>query len=669
MRRFIIGSLAVFACTYALGSIWCRQEQRARPTPRGRVLRTGDVAPATQIEAPEPWQGHDTPGLFVLEGRVVGPQGEGISGAEVTLISAQPRKAISGAGGTFSFPALASREYLITATHGDRIGGPALSRLTGKSEPVVIRLRQGGALDVTITDELARPIPDAVVTARSPLGNVVRATTDAGGRGRLAPLGSDMVIVEASARNFSPGSVSLSVETKELTLVLRSGYSVSGRVVDDVEKVVVGARVTAMFDGHVFDTSATTDDEGRFTIATLANGHYKLLAEGADHAPAPALPLKVAGEPLWNIEIVMPTGGTLSGVVYQGAHQPVPFAFVEAIGVNASGHIVPREGTCDRDGRFTLRGLVRSRQNVRAEAEAASSSVAEVDLTKGAGLANLELMLNLDGSISGTVVDGRGRPVEGVNVTAVPAFSEAPGPRRIRVASAGLAGEFSFTGLPEGNFLLGATAAPFEIAGPPQTSIGVSAGARDVQITLEDPGSITGRVLLPEGAPKAFSVIVTPSGGLPVAGVNGVFTLRGIPPGTVNVLLRSAEFADVFIRDVKVTGSYTTDLGTRIVMRGRQITGLVLDARGAPAAGAEVKVVIQPASKRFADFEALNGIRSAVADKRGAFAISGLPERVGAPVNTMAIIGYDPEHGASAPFVLPEGSADVQSVTLQLGQL
>jgi len=107
------------------------QGDRSAQVPRG-------MAPRWSLDA-------DKEGALRLEGQVVGPDGKGVGGAEVWLSSVPPRSTKSEDDGTFTFDKLVGRTYQASAKSGAMIGGPVTYKLTGKSDPLVIRLAEGAS--------------------------------------------------------------------------------------------------------------------------------------------------------------------------------------------------------------------------------------------------------------------------------------------------------------------------------------------------------------------------------------------------------------------------------------------------------------------------------------------------------------------------------------------
>lgn len=672
-RRTTVGAIAIAIGVAGAVSLVTHDRAHVSRHQKQGIRNLPAPVAVNPIETPPAWVSDDPEGKLILEGLVIGPDGEGVGGADVWLRSVPPRTTKTTVDGTFSFNHLVSREYALTASKGELFGGPKRHKLTSTSEPLLIKVAQAAAVLVTVNDESERPIPGAQVAIKLREGPKVTSATAGDGTVRLSPVQAGVAMVEASAAGYGPSvgivTVGAPGTTAEVTLNLRAGYPVSGRVVDESGKVVPGARVSPSRGGYTLDVAQTmSDEDGDFVIPELSSGRYMLFVVDGEHAPAQPLPVNVNGAPVTGLEFVMRAGGAISGVVIDAAQRPAPFAGVQAIAFGNGGRPIARDVTCDRDGRFELRGLVRGKLQVHAESEAASSSIVEVDSTSTVAR-EIRLLLDVEGTITGSVVNERGAPVPDVEVTAVPASHTAPRAERLTIATTTQDGTFRFSGLADGEYVLGAVPR-FDISAElGGQRVIAETGDSGVRIALPTPGTLTGRVAITGTAspPKVFSVqIAGPGFGRPVGGTNGVFEYPGVAPGTYSVLFRSDEFADFIMRNVAVESGKATNLGTVAVQQGRLLAGHVVSESGAPVPGAHIKLVIQPAAGLRGEFEDLFGLRSAVADRTGMFTIYGVPEVVGAPVTTMAAIAYDPDHGSSKPITIQEGTDAPPQVTLVL---
>lgn len=623
----------------------------------------------------------DREGATRLEGQVVGPDGKGVGGADVWLSSVPPRHATSEDDGSFAFDKLVERTYRLSAKRGELIGGPVTYKLTGKSDPVVVRLGEGASVAVTVVDDAQQPIAGAEVRGGELTERGV-ARTDARGEATLAPVHPGYVSVTASAQGYAPGGGFTTLGSPgavgRLTITLRKGFPVSGRVIDEAGVPVPRARVSVRSawgggGGDDDDDSAAaklsiTDAEGRFTIQALASGTHRLSALDGVHAPATSDPVAVSDQPVTGVTITMKAGGTLAGRVTDTAGAPVPHATVRVAGQSrAMWGVTPRQVTCDDQGAFEVRGLPRRKLSVRAESDQAASQIAEADLTERAKQ-EVKLVLDVAGAIAGKVVDEGGGAVAEIQVTAFPDLADDAGWNGMALAGMTSAmtdgaGAFEIRGLPDGGYKLVAARA-VRLFDWGQQGTKARTGDRAVVVRLPAPGTLKGRLALHGGgAPR--QALVQLGFSPPTPARDGAFEVRDVTPGTHDVVFRGLEFAELVQRNVKIEPGKTTDLGTLTVHRGRRLAGKVVDPKGTPVAGARVKLgemlfSIDDDDGTTSGLEDLSGIRSAVTGPDGAFAITGVPAKA-----TTAAAEH-PSHGRSAPVPIAEGTEDPAPVVLAL---
>ena len=687
MSRKVVGGLLALGLVVA--ALWLVRHRghggdaKPRAGERSAAVPTPPAAPTRPREAGAPrglaprWSVDvDPEGPLRLEGQVVGPDGKGVGAAEVWLGSTPPRSTKTEDDGGFSFDRLAGRSYTLSAVRGELFGGPVRYKLTEHGDPVVLRLAEAAAVLVTVVDEARQPIADAEVK----LADLAERTARTTGKGtaRLAPIHPGWVMVEVSAAGYAPGggftTVGSAGATGELTITLHKGFAVSGRVVDDAGKPIANARVSENdgLRGEVRETTGvTTDGKGGFTIAALASGSHTLVAVDGEHAPAQSPPITVSGKPVANVEIRMKPGGRVAGTVVDAAHKPVAFATVRIAGANQQfWQTTARQATGDGKGAFELRGLARIRLQARAESDTAASKLVEVDLSDKPERTDVELMLDIGGTIAGTVVDDHGAPVPEIQVNAFPdvlggASTDGLVLAGMSSATTGGGGEFLIHGLPDGAYRLWAArhAGGFGQWGKEATT--AKTGDKAVRITLASPGSLVGKVALAGSdlPPKLVTVAVGFQPPTPAS--DGAFQIKELAPGSYDVTFRGLEFAELIKHDVKIEAGKVTDLGTVTVLRGRKLSGKVVDRSGTPVAGATIKLGATlfssaDAGDRGDGLDALSGVRSVVSDQDGLFTAVGVPAK---PTNVMA---EHPDRGRSLAVPVPEGEADPPPVTLAL---
>jgi protocatechuate 3,4-dioxygenase beta subunit len=617
----------------------------------------------------------DRQGPLRLEGQVLDEAGDPVGGATITLGSVPPRTTTSEADGGFAFDKIVGREYALSAIAGKRVGGPMTHHLTATSDPAVIRLVPGAKLVVTVVDVASKPVPKASVKL---IGMTDRAaTTGDDGVATLDPVHPGWVSVQVSAAGFAAGNafkqIGGSGATGTVTITLRAGFSVSGRVIDDKGNTISGAQVTTagVWDLPGSGDRTETDARGRFTIAALAPGTHVLVASDGEHAPARSTPVVIESRPVDGVELVMQAGGAIRGRVFDHAGVAAVFATVRVAGDRGQAGLVDsRQTTTDKDGNFEITGLARTQLKIRAESDVAASEVVPVDLTTQAERAGLELKLSVSGTIAGRVVDEAGQPVPEVQVNAFPDI--LGGSQQESLVLAGMSsattdggGRFTIHGLPDGEYRLRAARSSgrgrFDWG---QQGVKARTGDANVSITLAAPGSVTGKLVLENGIPPALAHVQLGYQPQEASLPDGSFTLTDVTPGTYDLHARGAEFAELTKQDVIVSPGKPTDVGTLTLTRGRKITGRVVDASGNAVGGARVKsgdmmYTMQGAEDQMASFEELYGMKSSITDRDGNFTLVGIGKK---RTSVMA----ETAKGRSNAVEIPAGADDPPPVALTL---
>jgi len=644
--------------------------------------------PAAARPAPPaaPVQEEDDPaGSLRLEGQVLEAGDLPVEGALVRVSSRPERTARTERDGTFAFDGLLPKRYRLTARAGERVAGPVSQRLSAQSDPVILRLRPGAALEVRVSAlEDGRAVQGAKVGLRAE--DERAELTDAEGLARFSGVTPGFAVVAVQAAGRSPVQRPVSVPESttapvRVEVALARGAPVQGRVVEAGGGPVAGARVLAEPSADVFGLAdpeqdgASTDADGRFSFEALAPGSYRFLASHPDYPPAGSGAVQVeAGRPTPEVRIELAGGGRIAGRVVDEGGRGVPFAQVRVAAAESSpyrntfGGTRVRQALGDADGAFRFQGLPRTRLQLVAQAEGASSDVLPVDLEAAPEAAGLELRLARRGRIAGSVVTAGGEPVAEAEVLAVPdvwagapvAEAELRGPA---TAQSDGAGAFVLQGLPEGAaFRLWAAREGVQRRERLRAGTPARTGDEDVRLVVEEPGSLRGRVQAGDGAPVTrFLVLLDFPPGQPVEDAQGEFLLPDVPAGAHSVSVRADGFADLERPGVQIQAGQETDLGLLTLQRGRRVSGRVLDGAGAPVAGAEVVSATQlvgDGSRLILELgsavEEQLDVRRTRSGPDGAFVLQGVSaeERV--------VVAEAGELGRSDPASLAAGPADVQ---------
>jgi hypothetical protein len=655
----------------------------ARGVPAEVAERQREVEGAARRTADPP----DPAGRLLVEGQVLGDDDLPVGGAEVWISTVPPRSATTEADGGFSFDRLLPREYSLSARRDDAIGGPVRVAIGPGAEPVVIRLREGARLNVRVTAEVDGGAVEGAAVELRELGTPT-AVTGKDGVATFRGLGAGWSVVTARAAGFAPRSALASIggpgSHQDVTVALRRGAAIAGKVVDEAGAPVKAAYVTLREASSAFSLgggdATVSGDDGAFAFTTVAAGSYTIAARDGEHAPGTSEIVTVDGiTAVSGVTVVLTTGGAIRGRVVTRQHAPAPFAAVEVAPSDVGGMAAwtgfgpsTRRVTADDHGRFEMKGLPRGRVRVRAETDEAASAITDVDLGAQAVVDQLELVLDVEGTIAGIVVDAKDDPVAEAQVSAIADLFDAAGEARLEdFAFSGFTatttdggGQFRIRGLPEGAYRLRASRTGAIGAGIWGTE-GTKARTGDtaVRIVLPAPGGIEGRIAFADGTAPERALIGV--GVLPAAPTrDGAFAVHDLPPGRYDVRVRGPDFAELIHRGVEVQAGAITDVGTLTVERGRRLTGRVVDAGGTPVGGARViageMLVSEGGAGGNPAIEDEMGLRTAISQPDGSFAIQGAPAKGGAVMAEHADRGRSPSIGFAA------GTEDVTGLTLAL---
>lgn len=596
-----------------------RPEAAAKATEGGHAFshRHGkDDRRETPVDEPELRNGpsrvifaEDPRGQAKLSGRVVDGAGAPVAGATISVTSRPPRQATSGADGAFSFDGLLPLPYLVTAYAPSGVAGPVEVKAsdTDGGAPLQLAMRAGQSVELEAVDGEGKPVDGATVELRGALE--IRVAKAAQGRAVIGPVASGSYHVAVWAEGYAPSFQPLVVsgDATFARVELAKGSPVHGHVVDDAGKPVAGARVRfeaatdAIAGTDLVRDSTLTDQDGKFGFPAMALGSYRFVATHATLGTQASSVMRVEGRELSDVSIAMPAGAAVSGRVVDGSGAPAAFARVR-LGITIPGSrlvVPPRELTTNEKGEFALSGLARRQLTAVAVHERGSSPAVIVDAREG-DVANVLLTLEAREALSGSVVDGAGKPVAGARVSVWPAVLErasgdghghgagadaAAGSDSAAAAAASGTGNLSLrkwqlvgfpsaltdergafrvTGLAPGGYRLRASRpdALSDERGLPGDFVDAKAGDSAVRVALPAEGAVRGRVAFADGA--------TPERGTVAVGFaqrsfrGGALAIDALPPQTYQLVVRGPTF-EPKVLEVKVEAGKVIDLGTVVV--------------------------------------------------------------------------------------------------------
>ncbi|HEX5751418.1 MAG TPA: carboxypeptidase-like regulatory domain-containing protein [Archangium sp.] len=271
----------------------------------GAVQRTLEVGagPETVVEIalrPE----------LVLAGRILGPEGLGLEGARIHLMGPGRSGAAevrTGPDGRFEVRELSEDTYTLRVERPGYLSVVRELQLP-RTEPLELSVLPAAAVTVLVRGMRGESVEQASVTLSGVgegRGETVREEgTGARGAASFGGLVPGSYIARARAPGYLPSEPvpveAWDEESVPVTLVLREGVTLSGRVRDERGMPVGNAEVGLLGD-EAGVGSVRTDVQGRFTLSGLAPGRARLRAEKSGH-PMREVEVEV---PASNLELML----------------------------------------------------------------------------------------------------------------------------------------------------------------------------------------------------------------------------------------------------------------------------------------------------------------------------------------------------------------------------
>lgn len=622
----------------------------------------------------------DPKGTLRLEGQVIDEHDAPVAGAIVAIDANPPIVVRTESDGGFVFDGLIRRDYRIEATLDERYAGPARLRLSDTVEPVTLRMRKGGTVEVVVTERVGgAPLAGAEVELRSWLSTLTwKATTNADGVAKLSGVGAGWSPLIVHAKGFAQAAMMLGTSgnpdsVDHAALSLDRGAALAGRVVDEKGRPVANARVVVASAANPEPVDFVDPDrdaivtaaDGSFSIPTLSAGTWRVTATAGDFAPTTSAPIVLDGvHARSGFELQLLAGAVLRGTVTDESGAPVPAANVSVVERTYLPWRASRQVFTDASGKFAIGGLARRTVDVVAWHDSGASAIVAADLaTKREH--DITLKLDVTGTITGTVVDKSGRPIGDAQVSATPDWASdtvdraAWAVRGVQETMSDQGGAFRFAGLPDGSYRVRA-----ERVGGSEGTLSLSTGilttpnAAPIKIVVGPDGRALGKIQFADGTPvSAFTIAIDNTRPLAFVTKDGAFAMPA-PAGTYELTVAGPGFV-TSSKQVTIVEGEDRDAGTLTVNAGRSISGRVLDEHGAPvphaivAAGALLsgggaELYIKSESVAAKDTET---------DDQGRFVLAGF--RPG----SLTVSAGKTNAGRSASIQLPASS---DSVTLDL---
>jgi hypothetical protein len=315
-------------------------------------------------------------------------------------------------------------------------------------------------------------------------------------------------------------------------------------------------------------------------------------------------------------DVAFEAGPTIQGRVRDTTGQPIP-----GVRVLAAHPGTPRgaQATTEEDGRFVLAAAEPGRYHLRVTAAGYGSAFRFAEAGE-----DVDLVLDVTGSITGFAVDEAGRRVEAYRVSArreVDPGEIVEGPRSESVE--GIDGRFRLEELAAGEYVVRVVAA--DHADGVVSGVSVQSGvATDVgRIRLTRGGTVSGFVTSSEDVPLAEATVVVTganeSGRSASTDADGAFEIRGVGPGRATAVAMHPDYAPGQVAGLEVDPAGGA-VETRIVLsEGGRIEGWAREQDGTATAG--VTIEVSPADGQFHGF----GRKRVATASDGTFVVEHLP--------------------------------------------
>ncbi len=331
-------------------------------------------------------------------------------------------------------------------------------------------------------------------------GPNAEAESDAAGAFALSGLSAGAYSLSAEAVGYARGRASATAGGEPVVIVLDSGGTITGRVVDAAGQPVDGATVSGESvdddpaQAHAF-VHATTGQEGdgRFTIRDAAPATYALRIYAAGAGRGSLTGVKTAAGRVTDVgTIALGASGTVRGVVVDVDGQGVPGATIRVRPDVHSSYSDDPSAQTDSSGAFEAQGVRPGRVDVVVTHPAyVSSRLSAVEVDPEKEPQALQIVLTRGGRIEGRARRREGRPFDDGRVMVSPVagnagYSGEPAPTLTD-------GSFVIEHVPAGRVmvsLMTRVASHPQISGPPGMTILVGVASREIEVREGEMASV-----------------------------------------------------------------------------------------------------------------------------------------------------------------------------------
>ncbi len=356
-------------------------------------------------------------------------------------------------------------------------------------------------------------------------------------------------------------------------------------------RVVVGARVEAVLvlEGRTYPlATSNSESDGAFVLESLPEGSYWVLARADGFARAAQL-VRLHGHDVRDVALRLGPSASIVGQVTLPARNVVsgaaqPAGLIVRASPDSGGEGPPFAARVDSQGRFAIEGLPPGTYRVELAQEGYEAIVRRAIPAPSRGLS---FELRALAIVRGVAQDVSGRPIAGVDITFAGSGVWPP-----RATHSTADGTFQIVGIPGGVYELRGRNGD-DVAEPVAPLVLEPGDARDVRLVLSAGATMEGAVIdAVTQRPLAQARVVVTEDALAtapraiVADAQGHFRVQGL----LRRVHQVSATADGYVPRVGALAMPGAAPVTVALDREVIVTGRVVDARGAPIAGAQVEV-------------------------------------------------------------------------------
>ncbi|TWU39629.1 carboxypeptidase regulatory-like domain-containing protein [Novipirellula artificiosorum] len=368
-------------------------------------------------------------------------------------------------------------------------------------------------------------------------------------------------------------------------VTVSTGSSVTGTLFESDGSPARNVLVSAYSETAGF-YGTETDSNGVYQLVGLPNSEYEITAGGDNFSRVRREDIVVSeNQQLRNVNLIVESAASISGVVKTATGQPVEDAIVVAMSSQ-------REGNSTRttsDGSYQISGLAAETYTISVSASGfVPSQVDGLDVDSGQTLTNIAVSLNPESVVSGVITDAdTGNPIRFAGIVLL------DGDDVITAAQANSDGQYEMAKVPAGSFRL-----LFTANGYLDRTVNIVVGEEESLThsqSLLKAGTVAGSVKDSSGQPIPGVLLLASREGEADAFVTtnavGQYEFRDMLHGTYRVHVQSAGVHSIESRELTLTEASPTATQDFTFTTAGMVSGTVLQADGVmPIEGAYVKL-------------------------------------------------------------------------------